>query len=121
MVAAIAGALHSLFGVPTSVAVGMVGLMIVLDLLLYPLFRHSYAARSHTGTESWIGQSARVEDGLAPRGYVRIRGERWQARLADPSDRAEPGEMVEVLAVRGLTLLVARAKSTQALSPRGRN
>ena len=108
--AAIAAGLYSAFGVPGRIALGMVALLIALDFVLYPFFRHSYSARTQTGVESLIGELCAVETALAPRGYVRIRGERWQARVADVGERAEPGETVQVLAVRGLTLVVTPSR-----------
>lgn len=109
--AGIAAGLHSMFGVPGKIAASMVALLVALDFALYPLFRHSYSARSATGVESLIGEHGIAQTALEPRGFVVIRGERWQARLADASDRAATGARVQVLAVRGLTLVVSQASS----------
>jgi membrane-bound serine protease (ClpP class) len=56
-----------------------------------------------TGKEALIGASADVIEACNPRGRVRLRGEIWRAECAS---RAEVGERVTVVAVRGLTLRV---------------
>ena len=108
VVGAIAGALNAWFGLAPRIGLAMVGLVVVSDVLLYPFFRHSYEAPHQTGPESLIGERAAVVRALAPDGYVKLRGERWKARLLEPHERAEVGETVEALGLRGLTLLVRK-------------
>lgn len=60
-----------------------------------------------SGLDNLIGSMARVEKGFVTHGYVYVAGERWAARgeqgFADD-------EMVEIVAVEGLTLLVTKVK-----------
>lgn len=55
------------------------------------------------GVEAMVGASATVVTPCRPRGQVRIQGELWDAHC----DRgADPGDVVEVVGVEGLTLVV---------------
>jgi len=71
------------------------------------------AVRAHrrpvlTGRASLVGQRGEVRTALTPRGTVQAGGELWSAELADPAERAAPGERVEVTGTRGLHLLVRK-------------
>lgn len=59
------------------------------------------------GGQTLIGKKAVVRTRLDPTGYVGVQGESWKARLLD--GRAEPGETVMVIGVRGLELDVQRS------------
>jgi len=62
-----------------------------------------------TGPQAMVGGLAVVRSPLAPIGQVEIRGEIWQARLADPNSSSSPlipGATVHVRAVDGLVLVV---------------
>ncbi|MBF6599085.1 MAG: nodulation protein NfeD [Dehalococcoidia bacterium] len=61
------------------------------------------------GIETLIGRLAVARSDLAPRGFVFVEGERWQAVAEDAPVRR--GEHVVVTAVRGLTLTVRRRPS----------
>ncbi len=104
--AGVMGFLHVSAAVSTSMALGVIGLFIALDFLLYPFFRHSYASRAQAGPETLVGRKVRVVEPLAPEGVVRIHAERWRARMLEASQSAAPGETVEVAGIDGLTLLV---------------
>ena len=67
--------------------------------------------RSVVGVEALVGARATVVTPCRPSGQVRIHGELWQARC---DEGADPGDVVTVDAVQGLTLAVSRAGS-QAL------
>lgn len=83
---------------------------VLLTLLL------GYVWRMHkrpvvTGVAEVVGRRATVLAWDGDRGEVRARGERWQARSAEP---LQPGETVVVDAMKGLTLTVSRpARSDQ--------
>jgi membrane protein implicated in regulation of membrane protease activity len=108
-VAAVMGFLHATAGISASLAVGVVVFMIALDFVLYPFFRHSYASGAQAGPETLIGARGRVTRALDPAGMVRIRGERWKAVVEQPGASAKEGDTVEVIEIRGLTLIVRRA------------
>ena len=107
-VAAVMGFLHVSAGVSARTGIGVVAFMVALDFVLYPFFRHSYASRAVTGAEALTGAQGKVLRALTPEGIIRVHGERWKARMIDPSQSAAEGETVEVMGIRGLTLLVRR-------------
>ena len=73
------------------------------ELYLWTRFLRRYRVQS--GPEALIGMRAEAIEPLSPRGRVRLRGEIWNARSAEP---IEAGESVTVEAVDGLWLRVAR-------------
>lgn len=74
------------------------------DMALYPFVWQAYdAGEAHR--EPMAGRTAVVLEELAPRGYVLVGGERWQATV-DDGDVVAEGRMVCVLAREGLVLLV---------------
>ena len=65
------------------------------------------------GPQAMIGGIAIVRRPLDPTGQVEIRGELWQATLANPHTVAPAGEQVRVERVEGLTLLVEPLPQTE--------
>jgi membrane-bound serine protease (ClpP class) len=65
-----------------------------------------------TGTSALVGKQAIARTPLTPEGFVFIRGERWQARLAD--GEAQPGDRVRVVGAEGLRLNVERDQPESA-------
>jgi membrane protein implicated in regulation of membrane protease activity len=53
-----------------------------------------------------VGLRGIAQEKIDPSGYVSIRGELWHAEPAQGFPAADKGQAVEVLAVRGLTLIV---------------
>ncbi|HTE85583.1 MAG TPA: NfeD family protein [Dehalococcoidia bacterium] len=74
------------------------------------LFR-SRRRPSVVGEQTLIGRQAVVRSALDPTGYVSVGGENWKARVGE--GRAEPGEPVTILAVRGLELDVQRLQPAE--------
>ena len=68
--------------------------------------RLSQRWRVRAGAETLIGARAVATTDLAPEGQVRVQGELWQARAAEP---VAPGEVLRVIAREGLVLLVEPA------------
>jgi len=64
--------------------------------------------RPQTGVETLVGQRAVVVVTCRPTGQVRLNGELWEA-VSD--EGADPGDIVRVDAVEGLTLVVSRSTS----------
>ncbi|MGH2955055.1 MAG: NfeD family protein [Solirubrobacterales bacterium] len=89
------------------VALGAAAVVEVAEVFLWIRFLRRY--RVTTGAEGLVGARAEVIARCAPEGRVRVRGEIWNARCEQP---LEVGERAEVEAVEGLTLLVARERST---------
>jgi membrane protein implicated in regulation of membrane protease activity len=84
--------------------------LLVVTLVLGAIWR-TRARRAHSGASAMVGTTARVEDWSGRTGHVRAMGERWNA--TGPAG-LDPGETVEIAAVEGLTLSVARARDTTA-------
>ena len=92
--------------VPLWLGLGIVGLAIVKDLVLFPLLWRSYAGSDPDDPSSMIGRRGIVIGRLDPEGYVRVRGELWWAE-ADVNDHpVEEGRRVAVVGVSGLKLYV---------------
>jgi membrane-bound serine protease (ClpP class) len=89
---------------PTWVAVGLMTGWIVKDLLLYPAMRHYY--RPALPDRRIVGQRGVAVTDLAPRGFVRIQGELWQA---ESDEEIREGADVLVRDVSGLQLRVGPA------------
>jgi len=101
------GILLAVFVVPWPWGIATVlcgGLLDIGESLL--LLRWSRRRRSPVGAEALVGQRALVTSAT----QVRVAGELWEARSAEP---LAVGDEVEVLGVRGLTLEVSRRSRAQ--------
>lgn len=63
-----------------------------------------------TGRENLVGRLAVVRSDLNPRGSILVRGEIWTAVL-EQGGTLKAGELVEILAVQGLTVVVRPAQN----------
>ncbi|MCY4660053.1 MAG: NfeD family protein [Acidobacteria bacterium] len=90
---------------PSWVAVGLPVAWFVKDMALYPLVRSAYEIDDTPPIARLIGRVGTAAQRLAPRGYVRVRGELWQAET-DAGAAVEPEATVEVVGAAGLTLRV---------------
>ena len=79
------------------------------DAALYPWLRSAYEPDSRRIIERMIGLAGVAVEPLAPRGYVRVRGELWHAEPVDEHMTIEAGHAVTVQGVRTDTLLVGPA------------
>ena len=68
-------------------------------------WRLSRRSRPVVGVQSLVGARARVVTPCRPTGQARVAGEVWRATCPEGAD---PGDVVRVVAVEGLTLVVAR-------------
>jgi membrane protein implicated in regulation of membrane protease activity len=97
--------LLTVFVVSPKVGAAVIALAAVVEVgefLFWRRFLRRY--RVQTGSEAMVGQEAEVVDAGDPYGRVRIRGELWSAKCAEPM---RVGERVKVTAVNGLKLEVA--------------
>jgi membrane protein implicated in regulation of membrane protease activity len=92
--------------VPLWLGLGIVGLAIVKDLVLFPLLWRSYTGGDPDDPSSMIGRRGIVIARLDPEGYVRVRGELWRAETVEKDRPVEEGRSVAVVGVRGLKLYV---------------
>jgi membrane-bound ClpP family serine protease len=99
--AAGAAFLHERAAIPAWLAFAVFGVWVIKDLLLFPAMRRYY--RSEPAERRIVGQRGVALTAIAPRGFIRIRGELWQAVSDRPIAEGAP---VRVLDVDGLLLRV---------------
>ena len=92
--------------VPLWLGVGIVGLAVVKDLVLFPLLWRSYTGSDPDDPSSMIGRRGIVIGRLDPEGYVRVHGELWRAEIVENDRPVEEGRSVTVVGVSGLKLHV---------------
>ncbi len=102
-------ALSRWMALPARVAVVVVILWIVKDLLLFPTMRRYY--RSEPAERRIVGQRGTAVTDIAPTGFVRVRGELWQA--ASEQDIVA-GSEIYVRDIHGLQLTVRRDAAPDA-------
>jgi membrane protein implicated in regulation of membrane protease activity len=91
---------------PVGIAVMAIAAVVeVGEVFFWRRFLRRY--RVSTGAEGLIGEPAIVVEPCDPTGRVKVRGELWNARAAEP---LRAGEGARVTAVDGLTLAIARAE-----------
>lgn len=79
------------------------------DLLMYPLLRLAYE-NVKPGSQALVGTRGVAQDRLDPRGYVRVRGELWNA-IANPIDQVIiAGTEVEIVSAEGMQVIVTTRK-----------
>jgi membrane protein implicated in regulation of membrane protease activity len=73
--------------------------------------RRAYEADRKSGSQALVGARSVAQERLDPRGYVRVRGELWNA-VANPIDRVIfAGTEVEIVGADGMEVVVtARGK-----------
>jgi len=92
-------------------AVALLALWFLKDLVLYPVVRRAYEARSGGGADGLLGRIGTARERLDPDGYVRLGPELWRAR--SNGGAIEAGAAVRVLAVQGLRLVVEAAEAEE--------
>ena len=100
-------------GIPPWLVWSIVGFWIAKDVALFPLVWRSYDPDFPAHAHSLVGAIGVTQESLAPRGYVRVRGELWQA-VVPTGTQIPKGQRVWVRDVRGLMLIVEAEE--QALS-----
>ena len=81
---------------------------ILKDAALYPWLRSAYESDPSSVIERLVGLPGVAVEPLAPNGYVRVRGELWQAETVSSKTAIKLGQTVVVHAVHG-TMLVVRS------------
>jgi membrane-bound ClpP family serine protease len=85
---------------------------IAKDLLLFPSARRYY--ESEPPQRRMIGEVGEALSRLDPEGFVRVRGEIWQAGVGDGSAAVPAGAPVRVREVIGLRLVVDAVSAVNA-------
>jgi membrane protein implicated in regulation of membrane protease activity len=84
---------------------GLVAFWVAKDVILFHFVWRAFD-RDSPGGHSIVCAQGIVEKPLAPLGYIRVRGELWQAERVGGGGPIDRGETVRVRGIRGLTLLV---------------
>ena len=92
-------------------AVGALAALAAWGVEVLYFYRRMRGAKVVTGAENLVGAVGRAVEPLAPEGHVRVHGELWQARAAEPVPQ---GGRVRVVALDGLTVEVEAAESSPA-------
>ena len=98
-------------------AVALVVVWMLKDAALYPWLRTAYEPDSRKAIERLIGLTGVAVEPLAPRGYVRVRGELWQAEPAEPDSTIDAGRAVTVHAIATDILLVRPLPDSPSSAP----
>ena len=85
---------------------GLVALLVIKDIALYPLVWRAYDPDSPARSNQMEGARGIAIDDLHPTGYVEIGAERWKAEVIGGGPAIRRGQRVRVREIRGLTLLV---------------
>lgn len=93
-------------GLPGWAAMALLAAWVAKDAALYPFLRGAYEPVP-AGAAALIGRRGIARRRLAPRGTVAVGVELWRAEIAAGAAPVEAGAAVRVVAVRGLTLIVA--------------
>jgi membrane-bound serine protease (ClpP class) len=89
---------------PWSIALIAGGIVLEIGETIF-WWKLSHRRRPQVGVETLVGQVATVVTACRPIGQVRVAGELWQARCEEGAD---PGDVVRVNSIDGLTLAVSR-------------
>jgi len=84
----------------------ILALWLAKDAVLFPFVWRAYDRDRSESLHSLVGSEGRVEESLAPKGYIRVHGELWLAEIVGNGSPIEKGEIVRIEGIRGLTLLV---------------
>lgn len=79
-----------------------------LTLILCRKFLRSFNQKLKTNADALIGKSALITEqvcNIEERGSLKIGGQVWSARAEQPDDILEVGDVVEIVAIRGVKLI----------------
>ena len=91
---------------------GFIVLLIVKDMMLFPLVWRAYDNRKSGQTYPLIGKKGTVVESLNPTGYVQVNGELWKAKASGQGQTMEKGEYIHVEEVKGFCLIVGKTDSS---------
>jgi membrane protein implicated in regulation of membrane protease activity len=98
--------LREVIDLSLAAAGALLGLWVLKDLALFPFLGGAYEGDARTAAERLIGEGGTAVQDLAPAGYVRVRGELWQAEVAGGGRPIPAGRPVTVTSARGSVLVV---------------
>jgi membrane-bound ClpP family serine protease len=86
--------------------VSIAAVWIVKDMILFPFVWRAYDWDREEKTSPMVGMQGIVQQRLDPTGYIQVRGELWQATVADKQTPVDTGKAVRVTGIKGLMLFV---------------
>jgi len=92
--------------IPVWLIWGLVALMIIKDIIMFPRVWRSYDQSRPGDPTSIIGMRGIAQDRLAPTGYIQVRSELWRAEVIEGYPPIANGKYVRVVGIEGLTLIV---------------
>jgi len=92
--------------IPVWLIWGLVALMIIKDIIMFPRVWRSYDQSRPGDPTSIIGMRGIAQDRLAPTGYIHVRSELWRAEVIEGYPPIANGKYVRVVGIEGLTLIV---------------
>lgn len=92
--------------IPNYLAWLVLGFWVGKDVILFPFFWRFYDPKNYPDRFQMVGARGLALTPLNPDGYVRVKGERWQAATAAGKAPIEQGEAIRVEAIDGLKLTV---------------
>ncbi|MFC2003193.1 NfeD family protein [Chloroflexota bacterium] len=87
-----------------SIIIFLILFFIAFTLVVHKLVIPALHKKPTTGAEGMIGVEGEVVEPLMPKGLISVRGEYWQARSV--GENIAVGEIVEIVAIEGLTTKV---------------
>ena len=94
--------------IPVWLIWGLVALLIIKDIIMFPIVWRSYDQSRPGDPTSIVGMQGIAKDRLAPSGYIQVRSELWRAEVVEGGSPIAKGKGVRVVGIEGLTLLVQR-------------
>ena len=91
---------------PAYLTWGLLVFWIGKDIFLFPFLWRFYDPNGYPDRFRMVGRKGIALSRLDPDGYVRVRGERWQAGIAEGQAPIEPGDAIGVVAIDSLKLTV---------------
>ena len=99
--------LYRTAALPFWAGVTLVAAWVLTDLAMFPRMRRYYS--SERAARRIVGEQGVAISDLSPRGFARVHGELWQARVPDGSSAVREGDGLRVREIHGLELVVERA------------
>lgn len=81
-------------------------LWVIKDIALFPFVWRAYSFYDTTPVKELVGLEATVVYSLDPVGYVRVKGELWNAEMKDFPYTAAKGDRIRVVDIKGTKLIV---------------
>ncbi|HLS02577.1 MAG TPA: NfeD family protein [Beutenbergiaceae bacterium] len=117
---AIAGALGAPFWAQAIIAAAVAGLLLLLVRPWAKKLLDEHTPKIKTGTAAHVGRNATVVRAVSERaGRVKLHGEVWTARAAEPGTVIPVGAAVTVIRIEGATAVVSLREQPSPQDPYG--